>query len=716
MSTYTDLHNKIKENITVGYSPDDRMTTQHVRFCNPENEYWGTFHGKFNAEQVDVSGGTLKNLVIVDSTLSNVSWPGGVNFDEFGRNMSVLSNQVLDIIESRLPDVRNELTSEQQTRLNADKDLETLVKTTDVRLSAFTDSIKTELKNDLSTAVHALTDQDFMLSTMLGHQDRSISTALDTKINELSANTAAVDAELDAKIDSEIAARESADAFLSAQHDTLRHDFAEEVDDRTFEEAKLRQQIVDETAARRSADTELSESVAALEASAALSIDSLNDLAVTKIEHDRHYVIKTNVGSMAAAKDYPYQLDDYTVNIFDLGNIAGRVYWNNDEGNRVEVGQVVQPNPDSPILPLPITFTPFTEIESDQLLSAMDSYRSFTFDENVNEYRSGDCTSYKIRFNQSQYSVNSQLSDCGFILSPISEQYHQVIINENGEIPAGYVTEAYPTGNQSNILSGRLTLDTAGLPEFEVFKDYSGLAFDTAELSSKELPNKTKVTYLGSNRFLLEKNRVEKNYIPLTDVIGSIGEFGRVYEFDNAGNSSVTWDDEGQLKSVIVHLNAPYNTKPYKLQKDSSGKYSVLVAENEYGKSNVYLTAEATQLSATFSLVAYSKQYKYQLYGLDEDGSIEPLDGCYIVPSTYNKDFVEAGEDCDTIDAYIGNIVWLNAFKSMSPFTLTKAGEKLWTCEYRDEATQSVLNAKYDGTTRKLRFKVTALDGGQVVA
>jgi hypothetical protein len=62
MSTYTDLHNKIKETLTVGYNDDDRITTQKVRFYNEGNEYWGTFKGTLRAEQVDLAGGKLTDV------------------------------------------------------------------------------------------------------------------------------------------------------------------------------------------------------------------------------------------------------------------------------------------------------------------------------------------------------------------------------------------------------------------------------------------------------------------------------------------------------------------------------------------------------------------------------------------------------------------------------------------------------------------------------
>jgi len=97
MSTYTDLHNRVKENLVVGYKPDDRITVQKVRFYNEENEYWGTFKGTLRAENIDIAGGTLSNINIVGATLSNVTWPGGVDFDKYGVMIDQLSTDVTNI-------------------------------------------------------------------------------------------------------------------------------------------------------------------------------------------------------------------------------------------------------------------------------------------------------------------------------------------------------------------------------------------------------------------------------------------------------------------------------------------------------------------------------------------------------------------------------------------------------------------------------------------
>lgn len=47
MSTYTDLHNRIKESIAV--DSRTRITPQPVRMLNDQNEFWGTFVGTLSA-------------------------------------------------------------------------------------------------------------------------------------------------------------------------------------------------------------------------------------------------------------------------------------------------------------------------------------------------------------------------------------------------------------------------------------------------------------------------------------------------------------------------------------------------------------------------------------------------------------------------------------------------------------------------------------------
>ena len=70
MSTYTDLKNRVKETITVGFRPEDRVTMQKVRFYNEENEYWGSFSGSLSGK-IDIYKGKLSSVDRYDSTLIN---------------------------------------------------------------------------------------------------------------------------------------------------------------------------------------------------------------------------------------------------------------------------------------------------------------------------------------------------------------------------------------------------------------------------------------------------------------------------------------------------------------------------------------------------------------------------------------------------------------------------------------------------------------------
>lgn len=110
MSTYTDLHNRVKENLTILRKPgslDDGMTPQRVIFINPENQFYGTFNGTMN-----VSGGTLSDLtfhggVIDGATIKDATFLDGTTPVQIGElaaasqehedKISVLEAQVDDL-------------------------------------------------------------------------------------------------------------------------------------------------------------------------------------------------------------------------------------------------------------------------------------------------------------------------------------------------------------------------------------------------------------------------------------------------------------------------------------------------------------------------------------------------------------------------------------------------------------------------------------------
>ena len=74
MSTYTDIKNRIKENIAA--QTDDRTVSAKTVFVNPENVYYGTFIGDVTASALTLPDGFLSGLsferpVFVNPVLSS---------------------------------------------------------------------------------------------------------------------------------------------------------------------------------------------------------------------------------------------------------------------------------------------------------------------------------------------------------------------------------------------------------------------------------------------------------------------------------------------------------------------------------------------------------------------------------------------------------------------------------------------------------------------
>lgn len=71
MATYTDLGNRVRENVVVDYHT--RETAQCVKLLNDNNEYHGVFKGVSELSAVNVVGGELSGV-----TLRDVEFAGGI--------------------------------------------------------------------------------------------------------------------------------------------------------------------------------------------------------------------------------------------------------------------------------------------------------------------------------------------------------------------------------------------------------------------------------------------------------------------------------------------------------------------------------------------------------------------------------------------------------------------------------------------------------------
>ena len=98
MSTYTDLHNKLKETINVDYRT--RETNQCVKLQNERNEYWGTFKGSLNVEDSSISRASLSDVALYGNIAMHGKFIGG--------GISVDINQLTGLIDELSNKLYNE--------------------------------------------------------------------------------------------------------------------------------------------------------------------------------------------------------------------------------------------------------------------------------------------------------------------------------------------------------------------------------------------------------------------------------------------------------------------------------------------------------------------------------------------------------------------------------------------------------------------------------
>lgn len=172
MSTYTDLKNRVKETITVGFRPEDRVTTQKVRFYNDENEYWGSFSGRLSGA-INISSGKLSGVSIYNATLVDpvieTSTGTTIELGTIGSQIEEISTDIYKTIPVKLSSIEKHLSG---------------------------------VPADAGGAIGALTETAESLSGRLSSAENGISS-------------------LSARLGDEVSARLSADGFLSADYTAL---------------------------------------------------------------------------------------------------------------------------------------------------------------------------------------------------------------------------------------------------------------------------------------------------------------------------------------------------------------------------------------------------------------------------------------------------------------------------------------------------------------
>ena len=272
MSTYTDLNNRIKENITVGYPQNDRITTQKVRLFNEENEYWGTFKGHVTAEDITINGGQINGAVLSDVTLCGNIVLSGVDLPKIGSDIRQLSAEIQG--------VQSNLDDEIRDRVSADIRLRHLILSSDSRIAELCANIYEDLSAETSARISAVSA-------------------------ETSARISAVSAEADARV--------AADDVLQGEIEDLNVALNAETQERMRQDGLLSDYVA---SVNVSSENRFISAMNALSTHEADNVEQLADLSgklTDRIEHERHYVIWGQ--NEEILKSYPYRLKDFAANI-----------------------------------------------------------------------------------------------------------------------------------------------------------------------------------------------------------------------------------------------------------------------------------------------------------------------------------------------------------------------------------------------------------------
>ena len=171
MSTYTDLHTRRRETLTILRQPgsiDDGLTPQHVIFANPENIYEGTFKGRIDAVDVKLSAVTLTDATINNGTINDASiYSDGriVKVSELTSDIAEISGKVDGAMEEISSTVIDVLSAEVNNKLNIlSNDINERI---DTRLSTLSNEFDSKFEDMHADLVDEISSVSTALSTAL---------------------------------------------------------------------------------------------------------------------------------------------------------------------------------------------------------------------------------------------------------------------------------------------------------------------------------------------------------------------------------------------------------------------------------------------------------------------------------------------------------------------------------------------------------------------
>lgn len=276
MSTYTDLHNKVKETLNVDYH--NRITPQKVKFLNEENEYWGTLKGNISAEDIYINGGVIQNIDLKDvKLLGEVVTESGIDLNKVGQNIAQISIDT----ENVAVDLKNVTVDLKNFKENTDKAFG--------ELSSAIDNIVVDANTELSV--------------------------LSDRIDEVKS-----------ALSSEIISAKSA----------LSSEIIDETNNRIYEQEKLQNQLTEVDRASIERDIELNDDLAEHIIENNKQFEAASKEMKTTVSHDKHY----EINDQGTTDVYPYKAKDYCINVFRANVPDAHVTYTDNNNKIVDIGVI----------------------------------------------------------------------------------------------------------------------------------------------------------------------------------------------------------------------------------------------------------------------------------------------------------------------------------------------------------------------------------------
>lgn len=490
MSTYTDLHNKLKETINVDYRSRD--TNQEVHLKNERNEYWGSFNGRLDVKNSTISKAQLSDITLNGDILVNGRFIGG--------GLSIDINEVMDTI------------SDLSTQLYQDDDV-------------------TSDYGDIVQHRKHLSELD----------EKTI--ALDKKIDELKLSSSGDLSVVSAHIVYQIS---SVSSLLSSQDDKLSGAIIDEMNDRKDNDTLIRLALDGESNTRKLADQEISGLVLSVDAQSKLrdlqlettleehakgNAQQFKDLEaemLSTVAHDKHYAI---LDSEEMFKSYPYELQDFAVNVLNTTVKDGIVITDAS----IPVASVVRGEPtEAGESTYVVTF--YDSLEDVHLLQAVWPGSQFILVDGVARptHKNDYTISYSTTTNEIRLIANSK---------PYLGLHHAL---DNRLI--GKIKNFLSSSEDATIISGSLYVDAGRDSALSVFNKFTDRIFN--DTTSSLIADETEEIQFNRNekQFIFRKGVYDKHYCSIKDASEQGIVFGRIYEGD-------VIDESSQLKSIKVAID-----------------------------------------------------------------------------------------------------------------------------------------------------------------